>query len=63
MPEMRQGLQLSDVVLWIGALAITGLLIALVVGFAQSWIVYALMQATYGWIVFVIDIITGAPRV
>lgn len=62
MPEMRQGLQLSDVIFWIAALAISGLLIALVAGFAQSWIVYALMQATYGWIVFLIDIITGAPR-
>lgn len=62
MPEMRRGLQLSNVIFWIGALAVSGLLITLVVGFAQSWIVYALMQATYGWIVFVIDIITGAPR-
>ena len=60
MPEIRQGLQLSDVIFWIAALVITGLLIALIVGFAQSWIVYGLIQATYGWIVFVIDIITGA---
>lgn len=62
MPEMRQRRYLSDAIYWIAALVVSGLLIALLVGFAQSWIVYGLMQATYGWIVFVIDIITGTQQ-
>lgn len=60
MPEMRRGLGLSGFISWIAAVTIASLLIVLIAAFAQSWIVYALIQATYGWIVFVIDIITGA---